>query len=128
MPVITVVGAMARTFSPWRLALEAQRATLAVQRRANALAAGYLKAVSEGVGREGHASAANFSALGKATEALTRSAQDVVTQEGQLGKRDAELQAQPDALRRAHGNVSAGTFYTARIAVAAPRGGTLRLS
>ncbi|CAJ0772868.1 mucoidy inhibitor MuiA family protein [Ralstonia chuxiongensis] len=107
--------------------LEDQRAALGVQIQANALSASYLKAVSERTGGDGRAPATDFSTLGRATDALARNAQDVFTRQEQLKKRDAELKAQLDALQRAHGSASS-TLRTVRIAVAAPRGGELRIS
>ncbi|HWV04585.1 mucoidy inhibitor MuiA family protein [Ralstonia sp.] len=107
--------------------LEDQRAALGVQIQANALSASYLKAVSERTGGDGRAPATDFSTLGRATDALARNAQDVFTRQEQLKKRDAELKAQLDALQRAHGSASS-TLRTVRIAVAAPRGGELRVS
>ncbi|CAJ0717281.1 hypothetical protein LMG6871_02075 [Ralstonia edaphis] len=108
-------------------ALEDQRAALGVQIQANALSASYLKAVSERTGGDGRAPATDFSTLGRATDALARNAQDVFTRQEQLKKRDAELKAQLDALQRTHGSASS-TLRTVRIAVAAPRGGELRVS
>ncbi|CAJ0860150.1 hypothetical protein R20233_00750 [Ralstonia sp. LMG 32965] len=108
-------------------ALEDQRAALGVQIQANALSASYLKAVSERTGGDGRAQATDFSTLGRATDALARNAQDVFTRQEQLKKRDAELKAQLDALQRTHGSASS-TLRTVRIAVAAPRGGELRVS
>ena len=107
--------------------LEDQRAALGVQIQANALSASYLKAVSERTGGDGRAPATDFSTLGRATDALARNAQDVFTRQEQLKKRDAELKAQLDALQRTHGSASS-TLRTVRIAVAAPRGGELRVS
>lgn len=107
--------------------LEDQRAALGVQIQANALSASYLKAVSERTGGDGRAPATDFSTLGRATDALTRNAQDVFTRQEQLKKRDAELQAQLNALQRTHGSGST-TLRTVRIAVAAARGGELRVS
>lgn len=108
-------------------ALEDQRATLSVQIQASALSASYLKAVSERTGGDGRAPATDFSTLGRATDALARNAQDVFTRQEQLKKRDAELKAQLEALQRTHSSASS-TLRTVRIAVAAPRGGELRLS
>jgi len=108
-------------------ALENQRAALGVQIQANALSASYLKAVSERTGGDGRAPATDFSTLGRATDALARNAQEVFTRQEQLQKRDAELKAQLDALQRTHGSGSS-TLRTVRIAVAAPRGGELRVS
>ena len=108
-------------------ALEDQRAALGVQIQANALSASYLKAVSERTGGDGRAPATDFSTLGRATDALARNAQDVFTRQEQLKKRDTELKAQLDALQRTHGSASS-TLRTVRIAVAAPRGGELRVS
>lgn len=108
-------------------ALEDQRAALGVQIQANALSASYLKAVSERTGGDGRTPATDFSTLGRATDALARNAQDVFTRQEQLKKRDAELKAQLDALQRTHGSASS-TLRTVRIAVAAPRGGELRVS
>ncbi len=107
--------------------LEDQRAALGVQIQANALSASYLKAVSERTGGDGRAPATDFSTLGRATDALARNAQDVFTRQEQLKKRDAELKAQLDALQRTHGSASS-TLRSVRIAVAAPRGGELRVS
>jgi uncharacterized protein (TIGR02231 family) len=107
--------------------LEDQRAALGVQIQANALSASYLKAVSERTGGDGRAPATDFSTLGRTTDALARNAQDVFTRQEQLKKRDAELKAQLDALQRTHGSASS-TLRTVRIAVAAPRGGELRIS
>jgi len=108
-------------------ALQDQRAALDVQLQANALSASYLKAVSERTGGDGRAPATDFSTLGRATDALARNAQEVFTRQEQLKKRDAELKAQLDALQRTHGSAS-NTLRTVRIAVAAPRGGELRVS
>ena len=107
--------------------LQDQRAALDVQLQANALSASYLKAVSERTGGDGRAPATDFSTLGRATDALARNAQEVFTRQEQLKKRDAELKAQLDALQRTHGS-GADTLRTVRIAVAAPRGGELRVS
>lgn len=108
-------------------ALQDQRAALDVQLQANALSASYLKAVSERTGGDGRAPATDFSTLGRATDALARNAQEVFTRQEQLKKRDVELKAQLDALQRTHGSASS-TLRTVRIAVAAPRGGELRVS
>lgn len=107
--------------------LQDQRAALDVQLQANALSASYLKAVSERTGGDGRAPATDFSTLGRATDALVRNAQEVFTRQEQLKKRNAELKAQLDALQRTHGSAS-NTLRTVRIAVAAPRGGELRIS
>ncbi|EPX99279.1 MULTISPECIES: DUF4139 domain-containing protein [Ralstonia] len=107
--------------------LQDQRAALDVQLQANALSASYLKAVSERTGGDGRAPATDFSTLGRATDALARNAQEVFTRQEQLKKRYAELKAQLDALQRTHGS-GADTLRTVRIAVAAPRGGELRVS
>ena len=107
--------------------LQDQRAALGVQLQANALSASYLKAVSENTGGNGHAPIADFSKLGRATEALARNAQEVFTRQEQLQKRDSELKAQLEALQQTHGT-GATTLRTARIAVSAPRGGELRIS
>lgn len=108
-------------------ALQDERAALDIQLQANALSATYLKAVSERTGGDGRAAPTDFSALGRATDALTRNAQEVFTRQGQLKKRDAELKAQLDALQRTHSSGN-DTVRTVRIAVAAPRGGELRIS
>ncbi len=107
--------------------LQDQRAALGVQLQANALSASYLKAVSENTGGNGHAPIADFSKLGRATEALARNAQEVFTRQEQLQKRDTELKAQLEALQQTHGTGTT-TLRTARIAVSAPRGGELRIS
>ncbi|WP_296223528.1 DUF4139 domain-containing protein [Ralstonia sp. UBA689] len=107
--------------------LQDQRTALDVQIKANALSASYLKAVSERTGGDGRAPATDFSTLGRATDALTRNAQEVFTRQEQLQKRDAELKARLDALQQTHGSGSS-TLRTVRIAVAAPRGGELRVS
>lgn len=107
--------------------LQDQRAALDVQLQANALSASYLKAVSERTGGDGRAPATDFSTLGRATDALARNAQEVFTRQEQLKKRDAELKAQLDALQRTRGS-GTDTLRTVRIAVAAPRGGELRIS
>lgn len=107
--------------------LQDQRTALDVQIKANALSASYLKAVSERTGGDGRAPATDFSTLGRATDALARNAQEVFTRQEQLQKRDAELKAQLDALQQTHGSGSS-TLRTVRIAVAAPRGGELRVS
>lgn len=107
--------------------LQDQRTALDVQIKANALSASYLKAVSERTGGDGRAPATDFSTLGRATDALTRNAQEVFTRQEQLQKRDAELKAQLDALQQTHGSGST-TLRAVRIAVAAPRGGELRVS
>ncbi|KHK57967.1 hypothetical protein PI87_05985 [Ralstonia sp. A12] len=109
-------------------ALEDQRTTVNTQMRANELSANYLKVISERTTNDGRAPATDFSSLGKSTDALTRTAQEVFARQEQLKKRDAELKSQLDALRLTRGGGSGETLRTIRIAVAAPRGGELRIS
>jgi uncharacterized protein (TIGR02231 family) len=109
-------------------ALEDQRTALDTQIRANELSANYLKVVSERTSTDGRVPPTDFTALGKSTDALTRTAQDVFTRQEQLKRRDAELKSQLDALRQTRGAGAGETLRTVRIAVAAPRGGELRVS
>ncbi|MBB6592607.1 DUF4139 domain-containing protein [Ralstonia solanacearum] len=111
-------------------ALEEQRAALDVQLRANALTETYLKGVSEHASGDARAPATDFSTLGRSADALTRSAQDVFARQEQLKRRDSELQAQLDALRQTQrpGAATPETVQTIRIALAAPRGGEVRVS
>lgn len=109
-------------------ALEDQRITVDTQMRANDLSANYLKVISERTTNDGRAPTTDFSTLGKSTDALTRTAQEVFARQEQLKKRDAELKSQLDALRLTRGASSGATLRTIRIAVSAPRGGELRVS
>ncbi len=111
-------------------ALEEQRAALDVQLRANALTETYLKGVSERASGDARAPATDFSTLGKTADALTRSAQEVFARQEQLKRRDSELQAQLNALQQTQRPRAAttDTVQTIRIALAAPRGGEVRVS
>ncbi|MHA6820867.1 DUF4139 domain-containing protein [Ralstonia pseudosolanacearum] len=111
-------------------ALEEQRAALDVQLRANALTETYLKGVSERASSDTRAPATDFSTLGKTADALTRSAQEVFARQEQLKRRDRELEAQLNALQQTQRPRAAATdtVQTIRIALAAPRGGEVRVS
>ncbi|OAI77755.1 hypothetical protein RSP799_17395 [Ralstonia solanacearum] len=109
-------------------AVEDQYASVSAQIKANALSAGYLKAVSERSGGDGRAPGTDFSTLGRSTDALARSAQEVYARGEQLKQREQALKAQLTALYQAHGTDTRKTVHTLSIAVAAPRGGELRVS
>jgi len=73
-------------------ALEDQRTALDTQMRANELSANYLKAISERTTTDGRAPTIDPSTLGKLSDALTRTAQDVFARQEQLKRRDARTE------------------------------------